>query len=288
MSNTLTSDPRDLILNVRDLPSIPGVITHTLRVVNDSASSSVDVELIIMRDQSLTAKILRVVNSAAYGFSRRIGSVREAVTMLGMRKIKAIVGSMVAANLFKRGMPGLVAPERLWTHSLSASIWAREIITHKKIWGVDSAIVAALLHDIGILALCEFAADRYRPVLERCQADGSDLLAVEQSELGVTHAHIGGQLCSKWKLPVSTTMLVGHHHTSLCPSDPSLSVVMLADHLASICGEMPFDWGTVHQLPDGLLASLGISSDDLAILRRQESAIHYQTAALREVAESEE
>jgi len=245
-------DSQRLVLSISELPSIPSVIADTLRVADDSSASSTEIEWVVARDQVLTARVLRVANSAAFGFARRIESVREAIVILGTRKLKQVVSAMVAKELFKGDKTGLVDPHQLWSHALATSLWARHIVEWKQLWGCGSAVTAALLHDLGILILMQKAGASYQPVLEEARNSALPLIDVESQNLGTTHAFIGGALCAKWQLPVSVTQLVSHHHSKGSPLDPALGVVMLANHMAHMSGIGPFAWGPQPGIPAGM------------------------------------
>ncbi|MEI6808453.1 MAG: HDOD domain-containing protein [bacterium] len=251
-------EPQKLVLGIRELPAIPGMIAETLRIVDDPSASSVEIESVVGRDQSLTARVLRVANSAAFGFPRQIESVREAIVILGTRKLKHVVAVMVATDLFKGDNTELMDPRQLWSHALAASLWARHIVEWRQLWGCGSAVTAALLHDLGILILLQKARDSYQPVLTTARDSGLPLHEVESRELGVTHAFIGGALCAKWQLPVSITQLVSHHHSVTPPSDPALGVVMLANVLAHRIDAGPFSWKSKLNSP---MALMGIDMD---------------------------
>ncbi|NLG35280.1 MAG: HDOD domain-containing protein [Lentisphaerae bacterium] len=273
-------DSGELELSIRDLPTIPALIADALRVIDDPGSSRAEIESVVQRDQSLTAQLLRVVNSAAYGFSRRIESVREASIMLGTRKIKGIAGAMVAANLYAQPMAGLVDPLELWTHALAASTWAMEIIDFKRLWHAQSAVVAALLHDLGIVLLCQYATDRYREVLETSRREKLHHVLVEQRVFRTTHAAIGAKLCAKWLMPVGLTQLVNGHHSPDCPTDDALGVVMLADHLAYESGLKPFGWSVAPRMPEGVCDSLGFEKGEYEALQARKDSVIDRTKAL--------
>lgn len=269
-----------LTLSIADLPAMPMLIAGALRAIEDPGSSSVEIEAVVMRDQALAARVLRIVNSAAYGFGRRIETIREAVVLLGVRKMKTIAAAMVTAKLFAEPISDLVEPRDLWAHSLTASLWAMEIISAKNLWQAQSAVTAALLHDIGIVMLCRFATDPYKAVLQMSREEGIHHVVVEQRELGTTHAHVGAMLCAKWCLPVSLTHLVGYHHTEQCPADSALSAVVLANHLAHLSGAKPFNWSPHPALPEGLLESLDLDGPSLVNLMQQSENVQDRAAAM--------
>jgi HD-like signal output (HDOD) protein len=282
MSTKLT--PERIALRIEDLPPIPSSVADVLRIANDPCSSSADAELIVGRDAALTAKVLRVTNSAAYGFRRRVESVREAVAMLGMRTLRDTSAAMAAAALFGREDGSILDVKRLWTHSLASSLWTRQILQKGGFWDIDITITAALLHDFGILVLARHYPEAYAETLHVAQTEGLPHHVAEQRILGTSHARVAAALCAKWNLPVSITQLISHHHSSACPAEPALAVLMLADRLAEMCNESPFDWDAPRALPAGLLALLGLDRSAVRELIGMRASIMHQMAAFREAA----
>lgn len=282
----MKQDTQKLILGVRDLPSIPSVIADTVRVLDDVSASSMEIEWVVARDQTLTARVLRVVNSAAYAFSRKIESTHDAVIMLGTRKLKHMAIVMVTSKLFDGDATDLFDPRQLWLHALATSLWAKQIIEWKQLWGYGSAVTAALLHDLGILILMQKAHQDYRPVLDEFRQGKLPLIEIEQRELGTTHAIIGGALCAKWQLPVSVTLLVSHHHSMTSPVEPALSVVMLANRLAHLTGIGPFACEGQPELSGNLLGITTDSGSGLDFFKNSKQSILDQVAAFRDAVNS--
>jgi HD-like signal output (HDOD) protein len=276
-------NPARIALRIEDLPPIPSSVADVLRIANDPCSSSVDAERIVDRDAALTAKVLRVANSAAYGFRRRVESVREAVAMLGMRTLRETSAAMAVSALFGREDSGLLDVKQLWAHSLASSLWTRQILLKGGFWDIDVTITAALLHDFGILVLARYYPEAYAETLQVAQSEGLPLHAAEERILGTSHARVAGALCAKWNLPVSITQLISHHHSDACPAEPALAVLMLADRLAEMCNERPFSWDA-RSIPVGLLAVLGLKRVDVRELIGMRDSIMNQMAEFREAA----
>ena len=255
-----------LVLHLDSLPTIPATAAAVFQVINDPSATSRDLEAAVKRDQSLAAGMLRVANSAIYGFSRSIDSVREAIVLIGVRKMRDLATSIASAGLFKDDSSGLVDAARLWRHALATACWARRVIEYRKEWSVDVAVSAALLHDLGIVVLCQCDGDRYRSLLRRAQQDTRAVHVLEEEELGITHARAGGILCAKWQLPVSLTQLISHHHSQIPPTDPAAGVLGVADYLANAIGCGPFEWEERWQPGDDYLEALGLTAADLEVL----------------------
>ncbi len=277
-------EPTRIALRIEDLPPIPSSMADVLRIANDPCSSSVDAEHIVGRDTALTAKVLRITNSASYGFRRRVETVREAVAMLGMRTLRDTSAAMAAAALFGHEDCEILDIKRLWTHSLASSLWTRQILLTGGFWDIDVTVTAALLHDFGILVLARHYPEAYAEALHVARIEGLPHHVAELRILGTSHARVAGALCVKWNLPVSITQLISHHHSNACPAEPALAVLMLADRLAETCNERPFAWDKPRSIPAGLLAVLGLDRSAMREIIGMRDAIMSQVAAFREAA----
>lgn len=286
MSAELAS-PIELGLKFRNLPAIPELVSDIICIVNDAKSSSLEVEAVVERDQAMAATLLRVANSAAYGLRRRVETIREAVVVLGRRKIGYIATTAASAGLFKGNSSPLLEPIRLWSHALATSIWARKIIESKRLWATDTAVTAALLHDIGILVLAQLSEERYTEVLEEARRRNSHHAVIEQRMLGLTHARVGAMLCVKWNLPVGVGQLIGQHHSCISPVDPAMAVLLVADFLSDTTGFAPFPWDVERPAPEGALQLLGLTLTECDQLLTEVDDVNAQTTALADVIQSD-
>jgi HD-like signal output (HDOD) protein len=136
----------------RELASLPQTLAEVLRVTRDDRSSAQDMATVIMKDPALTARVLRIVNSAYYGLGRQIGSISQSIMTIGMRQVSALALSSSVYKMTDNWSSGF--DRRLfWRHSLEVAIAARMIAEHVKWKNVEEPWVAGLLHDIGLLVL---------------------------------------------------------------------------------------------------------------------------------------
>ncbi|RMD74456.1 MAG: HDOD domain-containing protein [Lentisphaerae bacterium] len=257
-------DENTVFMRIRDLPVIPTAVAEIIKIANDPGSSATDVEWAINRDQAVAGKVLKLVNSAAYGFSRRVETIRQAVVMLGLRKLRDIAISMAGSELFA-GLKDdkLVDGVGLWTHGLAAMLWSRFIINQKRWVELDAVVTAALMHDIGIVILYQYAKDIYAEVLSEAARTQKFHERLERKMLKTTHAKIGASLCAKWRLPIAITQLISQHHSVLTPAEPAVGILMLADHLAFEMGFPPFSWSVPPSIPSGLNQLLELNDHDI-------------------------
>lgn len=212
---------RERIENTPDIPTLPSVASEIMRVANNPMTSATDVSNIIHKDQALTTKVLKLVNSAFYGFPGKIKTIQHAVVIIGFNKVKNIV---MAASLFDltKGKDGkhLNIPN-FWTYSLTTAIAAQATIKHidSKI-SPDDIFVAGLIHSIGTLILDQVFPQEYSALLEKRNADDSDIVKLEKEELGFTHMQAGEWATGKWELPQVLRSCIRYYPTpTLAKSD---------------------------------------------------------------------
>jgi len=205
---------RKKIESVGDLPTLPTVATEIIALANSPKTNAADVGKMIEQDQALTAKVLRLVNSAFYGFPGQIKSIQHAVVIIGFNKVKNVVVTASVFDLSKgRSSENLDLP-RFWRHSLGAAIGAK--VASKTLGGglqPDDAFVGGLIHDIGKLILDQFLTADYTPALAMARDQGMLLLDAEKEVLGFNHAVAGSWIAEKWRLPQPLQHAIRQHHT---------------------------------------------------------------------------
>ncbi|NBB75381.1 MAG: HDOD domain-containing protein [Bacteroidetes bacterium] len=189
---------------LQSVPLPPRAVRELLRI---SQQADVDMQRIIdtiTSDEALTARVIRVVNSALFGMKRQISSVQQATVLLGRGAIvQMAVG--VAALHTETAVPADLPLSRqaFWRHSMSTAFLARHVATSCGEADAEKAFTAGLLHDIGKLVLMGYLGPEYTFVLQRAQEEQRPLYRVERDMLGADHDDIGRELCDKWKLSTS-------------------------------------------------------------------------------------
>ena len=239
--------------------------------------SAVRATEVIANDPALSARILKVVNSAFYGLPRQIGSINRAISLLGLNAVKNLAVAASLAKLFKGGSMGpRFDAKDLWTHSVAVAAVSKLIATNLKMSFADEAFLAGLLHDIGVIVELQSERDKLASIVQKIELskDGvptTDFLAVERSVLGCDHGVYGAALCEAWKFPKSFTRVCGHHHDPhLLPADMSTLtwIVHIADRLAASVQKKGFRLDLMtSDISDDSLAAIGMSPAGLAQLR---------------------
>lgn len=224
------------------LPPMPAVITRVMEMTNDPNCGVQELQKIISMDEVLSSKVLRLVNSARYGFPRRITTLSHAVILLGFETIRNLAIGVAAVRLLLRhGSSSPVNRQWFWEHSLETALAASTFAKHlrKDLIMREEMFLTGLLHDLGILFLSQNFPTEYRAVIERCDSLEA-VYPVEQELLGITHTEVGARMVEHWNLPPVFAEVMQHHHNPIedSPFFHQVGAVYLGDRLsASIAAE---------------------------------------------------
>jgi len=224
-----------IIDKVRDLPTLPDMINKVLALVGDENTSAKELGTLVSHDQSIASKLLKVANSAYYGFMREIATAQHAIVILGFKEVKSLVLGIAVFDTLKQAESDTsLAKEEFWMHSMGSAL-AGQLIC-KRVEGADpeTTFTASLLHDVGKLVLDVFFTYEYAKVLEKVRLNGAGMVEAEEEVMGFSHADVGGWLAERWKLPpVLTSPISFHHQVEKAGKDylQMTSIVHLADIL---------------------------------------------------------
>ena len=246
---------------VDELPEIPQIAIQVMNVVNDPDSNVMDLSNIVSKDQGLTAKLLRLCNSAFYGVSRKITTVTDAVSILGFNTVKSIVLMATTYNTVNKSLSGYGLKQgELWEHSLYSAHTARYIADLVKYNDMEEAFIAGLLHDIGKIVLNQHALPEVFRATNLSKAQETPLYKAEQDIIGFDHAMTGAALAERWNFPVILVESIKSHHEVDNITDENIlgAITMLANIIALISKDGVNDM-TLALIPNKILNVLGIS-----------------------------
>jgi len=257
----------DSLEKILELPTISPVYTQIEMLVSRKETSAEDVARVIEIDVSITAKVLRLSNSAFFGFTRRINSVKDAVSLIGFQSVRAAVaavstfeamGRIEASSHFNR--------EGFWVHSIGCSAIAK-LLANKLEMDPDQAFVAGLLHDLGKVVLDGFFPEIFAQALQAAREGNRSLIEVEKELLPVTHEEVGRHLGERWNLPEPLLDVIGAHH-SLSPQKSVHARLVRLVHIANAhCSQLKVGQAgdNVIKTPKAVaLEGFGITEADLA------------------------
>jgi putative nucleotidyltransferase with HDIG domain len=234
----MTTKEHPIGAQVEKFPGMPEPAVKLLALVDNPGVSVPQIESILRQDPGLTANLLRLANSAYFGVPSRIGSVRQAVILLGLKRLVHMVIATCTSAIMDRTVPGYDLPAgELWRHSLAVSVAAEGLARELKLDAVEEIFTAALLHDVGKMVLGQFVQDDYAKIALALD-QGLPFEAAESIVLGTNHAEIGAQVLSKWSLPEGIVIAVRWHHEpeKAERTDPMLDVVHVANMLCLMIG----------------------------------------------------
>jgi len=242
-------DLKKIIRSVDDLPTLPRIVFKITELVNNPRSSASDLSKIITEDQILTARLLRLVNSACYGFPRKISTVTDAVVLLGFDAIRNLLLTTSIFDFFSyKSKLTSFDREQLWDHSLGCAVGAKTIGSYLKHEKTEELFVSGLLHDIGKIVEMHFMPEEFEKIVLQAENQNTVLFLVEQEILGYTHADIGKFLSDKWNLPSIIVHVVSHHH-SPCDAKTYIKEAAIV-HLADIlCRALDMGSGGDNKIP---------------------------------------
>lgn len=220
--------------NIEDLPTLPLVVNKLSELVRNPHSSAEDITKVLETDPSLTAKILKLVNSAYYALPQRVNSVRHAVVILGFGTVKSLAISASVFDMFGGGGAASLNKEAFWQHSVGCATVSK--IFAKKMPDVndEDAFVVGLLHDIGKLIMEQYRNEDFAKAYEAAKANSSTFYEAELNNIEYTHAQVGGWLAEKWKLPKPVVQAINFHH-SPPPMDAIKKLVGICHFANFVC-----------------------------------------------------
>jgi len=204
--------PVDLVRGEVDLPLLPAIFQQFNDKLDDPGAKAEDFAEIISSDPSLTAKLLKIVNSAYYSFTATITDVSHAITIVGLTELRELILAVSVVEFFDDLPNQIVNMKSFWQHSVMTGLVARELQNTPKFRTKQSMFTAGMLHDIGSLVFYNRLPEIARSVLEVSDREKKPRYQVERSMLGFDHANIGGELVRHWGLPDFLIEVIDCHH----------------------------------------------------------------------------
>jgi putative nucleotidyltransferase with HDIG domain len=209
-----------IIGSIKKLPPFPSVATQALKTLEDPGAAVDDVISIVEYDQAITANVLRLCNSAYYGLTRKVHSLREGLVLLGNAQLKDILLASTVVKFFGQENKGYdLAKGELWKHAVATGIISRIICQRVNGSEPPSLFTAALLHDIGKAVLNSFVEQYFEQIMGLVDTGDHSFLEAETQMLGVNHAQLGGKIAESWNFPEDIVQPIKFHHTPEEASD---------------------------------------------------------------------
>ena len=211
-SKVTTLTPTELVTGSIRLVSLPEVCIRVNEMLDEPSVTAAELGHIISQDTSLTARLLKIVNSSYYGFQAKIETVSRAVTVVGLRELRGLVIAASAVETFSNVPDEILNKVRFWRHSLYCGVIARLLAEQCHVLHSERLFVAGLLHDIGKLIIAQRLPTETRMIALEADSGNRSEFEVEQDFLGFNHAEVGGELMKAWSMPETLFESVAYHH----------------------------------------------------------------------------
>lgn len=228
-----------LVDKLQDIPTLSLVVVKVMELVNNPKTSATQIAEVLKRDQVLTAKVLRLVNSSFYNLSTEVTDVGRSLGFLGFNTISVLVLGTSVFSAFDMTATPYFNVQEFWRHSLASAIAAELIAKKIKHPRPEDCFTCGLLHDLGKIALFQVSKEDLRAVVEKATAENKSFLAAE-TELGLPgHTLLGERLAERWQLPVVIRKTIRYHHRDITEMEsifpnmkPTVMVATLGNILA--------------------------------------------------------
>ncbi|MEW5693233.1 MAG: HDOD domain-containing protein [Candidatus Hydrogenedentota bacterium] len=254
-----------ILAKVENIPSLPIILSRIMVMLDDPEAKIADLQYLIAQDVSLTTNVLKIANSAYYGFSGRIKTISQAIIILGFRTIRSLVFAASAYNILKGEVSGYgYKSEELWKHSVINGLLSRELSQRFGVEDPEVAFITGLLHDVGKLVLAPIVEEHIQTIKTIIEDKGLEFYQAERHVFGFDHGILGSRLLQKWGLPALYVQVVRDHHSPVFESEYFKEICFV--HIANyICYKLnvvsPFEKNV--KIGSYILRNLGMSTSDV-------------------------
>jgi len=272
----LSSDYDEIVLKLSEVPTLPNVAVRVNSLLNDQKSNSKEISDAIKQDQSITAKVLKVINSPYYGISGGVTDVHRACAFLGYNTIAQIVLGISIFSMFKSKDTVAFDIKEFWKHALGVAVAAEYIAKKCSYAKPEELFTAGLLHDLGKAGLYAIKPEALVKITEHSLKNNMTFFEAEKELDTTRHTIIGGLLAQRWRLPLVLSTCIRTHHLNLHERKKNLgdlalpvSIVSVANKLVHInrIGFSGDNFKRVYELEE--LNFIGVSIADLEASYRQ-------------------
>lgn len=199
--------------SIKDIPTLPTIVFELNELLQDPNTPITDISDIIEKDQAMSLRVLKLVNSAFYGIHKEVNDIGNAIVLLGFNTVRNAIVSLGVINSFSgiKSLEGFDIRD-FWKHSLAVAVVSKGLAEKTKIASPDSCFVGGLLHDIGKVILAQYFQDLFEKVWNATKKENISFYEAEKKEISIDHAIIGAHLATNWELPESFIDVIRWHH----------------------------------------------------------------------------
>jgi len=199
--------------SIKDIPTLPTIVFELNELLQDPNTPITNISDIIEKDQAMSLRVLKLVNSAFYGIHKEVNDIGNAIVLLGFNTVRNAIVSLGVISSFSgiKSLKGFTISD-FWKHSLAVALVSKSLAEKTKIASSDSCFVGGLLHDIGKVILAQYFQDLFEKVWNAAKSENISFYEAEKKEISIDHAIIGAHLATNWELPESFIDVIRWHH----------------------------------------------------------------------------
>lgn len=238
MDKNLMMERAEILVGaVDDLPTIPIVATQVLQLLDDPDISVEEIADLMLTDQVMTARVMKLINSPVYRPAQEITSLKRALVYIGLRHVRELALTTSVIDVFDR-TSGALELSAFWEHSFGVGMVSKIIARKVGYQDLEKAYISGIIHDLGEVFLSNFLREPFLEVLEHIKTRPIKLVDAEAELLGTTHCEIGLCMARKWSFPDAYCDVIAYHHTPIeAKVDPVLcAIVNLSDLFCTVRG----------------------------------------------------
>jgi putative nucleotidyltransferase with HDIG domain len=283
---------KPILEKLNDIPTLPIVATKVSELINDPNSSSGDIADVLKKDQVLTAKVLKLINSPYYGIPGEVTDVKRALAYLGFNTLAQLVLSVSVISLFSDKKNSRFSMQDFWKHALGTAVVSEVIAKKVNYPKPEECFTCGLLHDIGKIVLLQIAPEEFLKVVTLTEREKISFYEAERRLEVPNHGYLGEYIAEKWRLPMVIRMSIRYHHTDVSQMETMLASIKPAVQIVSLANQLVVQ-GNIGYSGDAsggfigpeMLAPLALSEGDLAaIMDRAAKDIDNASGFLRSAA----
>lgn len=248
------------------LKAMPESSVRILKLLSDPNFRTEQLLKLIKQDAVIAAKIMQVVNSAAYARPNRITQLARATVYLGVNTVKEIVTATAISAACKPATIGKYNTRDLWDHSVGVAVLCREFAIRTKVLDTELAFLAGILHDIGLLLSAQSEVESTEEVFIDAEDSSVPFEQVERTYFGFDHCQLGVRLAKAWKFPDEVAAVINWHHSPQLAPDIYRQICALVFVADTLCAEakVGFQLTTVGQkVNDDSITAAGLTRADV-------------------------
>lgn len=227
--------PEDVVRQVIEISTLPQAAMRVIEVVSDPGAGAAELKAVVESDPALSARLLRVINSASSGMRTKVTNLQQAISFLGFNQVRNLALTASVGEIFKNEETiGTYTRSGLWRHMVSVGISARLIASRCGLPEFEDAFLAGLLHDLGIVIADQVAHRHFVAVMEAIEPEDT-LSEVERRIIGFDHGTLGAELAIAWQFPELIQETMRWHHDSGRVAGAAAEVVACVEIANTVC-----------------------------------------------------